>query len=180
MQAKAFTRLNRFPSQKHSFIKCEATNRYSAWIIHGNENTSTSCSIITKNAQDWQQHRMELCHSVNWTIIEWSEKVAEWHRYAIQSNSQTIQLTSSWLNGRDSSCECSKFQFWIHIIILNLDVEIVDTQVAQCIVCHLFSILKLSYFFQLLSENPCSSFFLVYFRFAPFLHFIPHYYVLLI
>lgn len=105
MQAKAFTRLNRFPSQKQSFIKCEATNRYSAWIIHGNENTSTSCSIITKNAQDWQQHRMELCHSVNWTIIEWSEKVAECHRYA-------IQLPLNWLNGRDSFCAgCRRWDY---------------------------------------------------------------------
>lgn len=55
MQAKAFIWLNRFPSQKYSFIKCEATNRYSAWIIHGNENTSTSCSVVTKHARDSQQ-----------------------------------------------------------------------------------------------------------------------------
>lgn len=30
-----------------------------------------------------QKNRINLCHSVNLMIIEWSEKVTEWHSYAI-------------------------------------------------------------------------------------------------
>lgn len=60
--------------------------------------------------------------------------MTEWHGYIIQSHYQTIQLTFSWRNGTDSSCEDDSKTIFTQINIidiwfwrLNINIEIINT-----------------------------------------------------
>lgn len=70
------------------------------------------CNVFKKYLSTYGEghNRINLRHSINWWITEWSENVTEWHNYAIQSDFSDLSVTFQ-------MTEWQRFILWILIIV---------------------------------------------------------------